>query len=239
MRNFLKVVCTLLILNSGTILPAQEFQQIEFTVYSQYPILSDIEYLPVSKEAIAAGAKAENPIAIRTHSLTRIGPYLFKGGRNIAFYDTLTKELVGGVTLPSNSKKWLLIFVKNTRYEDDPANELKYKIYPFDDSIQNLPGNGLVFLNLSKMKLSGTIENQKIDLASGESEPFRIAETMRIVLQTPDLYGSKLISAHVKNYSFKPNHRYLMILFPPVLKGSSDADVRFISESLDPPENER
>ena len=220
-------------------LSAQEFQEIEFTVYGQYPIRDDIEYMPVSKEAIVAGAKAEKPVAIRTHSLVRIGPYSFKGGRSVSFYDTLTKELVGGVNLPSDSKKWLFIFVKNTRYEDDPKNQLKYKIYPFDDSLQNLPKNGLVFLNLSKMELSGTIGSRETNLAAGESEPFRISESLRIALKTPDFYGRKMLPAHTKNYQFKPNYRYLMILFPPVLKGSADADVRFLSESLEPPKDGR
>ena len=234
-----KALTTLSFLIFGASLVAQEFQQIEFTVYGQHPIRGDIEYLPVGREAVAAGAKAEKPVTIRTHSLTRVGPYVFKGGRSIPFYDTLTKELVGGVTLPSGSKKWLFVFVKNTLYEDDPDNQLKYKIYPFDDSRQNLPKNSLVFLNLSKMELSGTVESQKVNLAPGESDPFRVAKSLRIVLETPDIYGQKMLPAHIKNYRFEPNHRYLMILFPPVLKGSADADVRFLSESLDPPENEQ
>ena len=239
MSNFVKAFFIVLFLRPGTSLFSQdEPQAIEFTIYGQYPIRGDVEYLPVSREAVNAGAKAEKPVTIRTHSLTRVGPYQFKGGRTIQFFDTLTKELVGGVNLPSDSKKWLLIFVKNTRYEDDPENNLKYKIYPFDDSRQNLPKNGLVFLNLSKMKLSGTIGKRKINLAPGESEPFRISDSLRIVLKTPDLYGQKMLPAHIKNYRFKSNHRYLMILFPPVLKGSADADVRFLRESLALPENE-
>ena len=240
MSKFVKVFCVLLSLGLGASLYSQEkLQTIEFTVYGQYPIRGDIEYLPVSREAINNGARAEDPITLRTHSLTRIGPYQFKGGRTIQFFDTLTKELVGGVNLPSGSKKWLLIFVKNTRYEEDPKNNLKYKIYPFDDSRQNLPKNGLVFLNLSKMKLSGTVGTQKTNLTPGESDPFRISDRLRIALKTPDLYGQKMLPAHIKDYRFKQNHRYLMILFPPVLSGSADADVRFLRESLEQLENKK
>lgn len=235
MNPLLKPFLILLSLNFGTTVLAREFQQIEFTAYGQQPIRDDIEYRPVSSEAIAAGEKAEKPVTIRTHSLTRVGPYSFKGGRRISFFDTLTKEPVGAVNLTSDSKKWLLIFLKNTRYEDDPTNQPKYKIYPFDDSRQNLPKNALVFLNLSKMELSGDIEDKEISLTRGESEPFRIAERLKINLWTPDIYRQKMLPAHIKNYHFKPNHRYLMILFPPVLKGSADTDVRFLSESLKPP----
>ena len=239
MSNYLRIVFVLCSLSVGTVLFAQEFQQIEFTVYGQYPIRGDVEYWPVGKEAVAAGVKAEKPITIRTHSLTRIGPYSFKGGRIITFFDTLTKEPVAAVRLPSAAKKWLFIFVKNTRYADDPENEPMYKVYPFDDSRQNLPKNSLVFLNLSKMQLSGAFGDRKLELPAGESKPFRIAQNLRAVLKTPDIYGQKMLPAHIKNYRFKPNHRYLMILFPPVLKGSADADVRFLSEPLEPPESKR
>ena len=81
--------------------------------------------------------------------------------------------------------------------------------------------------------------DKKINLAPGESEPFRIRESLRVSLWTPDIYGQKLLPAHIKNYRFKPNYRYLMILFPPVLRGSADADVRFLSESLEPPRPRR
>ena len=239
MISYLKPFVILCFLSFGASLFAQEFQSIEFSVYGQHPIRGDMEYFPVSKAAVAAGAKAQKPIAIRTHSLTRMGPYLYKGGRTISFFDTLTKETVAGVRLPSDAKKWLFIFVKNIRYEADPENELKYKVYPFDDSRQNLPKNSLMFVNFSKMKLSGTFGDKKINLAPGESKPFRIAQSLSAVLKTPDIYGQKMLPAHIKNYRFKPNHRYLMILFPPVLKGSADADVRFLRESLEPPETQR
>ena len=233
-NKYIRVFLIALLLNFGTGLFAQEIQQIEFMVYGQYPIRDDIEYLPVSKEAVAAGAKARKPVGIRTHSLARIGPYSYEGGNRISFYDSLSKEKVAEVAMPAGSKKWLFIFVKNTRYEGDPTNNLKYKIYPFDDSRRNLPGNGLVFINLSKMKLSGKLGDKTIELKSGESEPFRIAERLGVVLKTPDLYGQKMLTAHMKNYGFKPNYRYLMIVFPPVLKGSADVDVRFLSEPLKP-----
>ena len=89
------------------------------------------------------------------------------------------------------------------------------------------------------MELSGTVGDRKVDLASGESEPFRIEERLKISLWTPGVYRQKMLPAHIKNYRFKPNHRYLMILFPPVLKGSADADVRFLAESLKRTEDKR
>ena len=236
MSNYLKIFLILLSLIFETTLFAQEFQQIEFTVYGQYPIKDDVEYRPVSRAAVAAGAKAQKPVSIHTHSLVRKGPYSYKGGNQISFYDSLSKEKVATVTFSPDSKKWLFIFIKNTRYEEDPETNLKYKIYPFDDSRRNLPGNGLVFLNLSKKKLSGTLEDKKFELAPGESEPFRIAESLQVSLWTPDYYGQKMLPAHIKKYGFKPNHRYLMILFPPVLKGSSDVDVRFLSAPVEPEE---
>lgn len=232
MSRYLQAFSILFYLGSGVLLCAQELRQIEFTVYGQYPIRGDVEYQPVGKEAIAAGAKAEDPVSVRTHSLSRTGPYSYKGGNRISFYDSLSNETVGEVTLPQGSTRWLLVFVKNTFQDKGSANVLKYKIYPFDDSRRNLPGNGLVFLNLSGMALSGKLGDETIELTPGESEPFLIAENLQISLWTPDHYKQKLLPAHIKNYSFQRNHRYLMILFPPVLKGSADIDVRFLNEPL-------
>lgn len=218
---------------------AQEAQQIEFTVYGQYPIREDIAYMPIGEDALKKGIKEPEPIKIKTHSLTRVGPYTYRGGRKIPFIDSATGEIVAGVSLPSASKKWLFIFVKNNRYEEDPENNLKYKVYPFDDSLRNLPRNGLVFLNFSKMDLSGVIGDKKLKLDPGESKPFPVAPSLRIDLRTPDIYSSKMLPAHIKNYRFRRNHRYLMILFPPVLKSSADADVRFIAESLELPKEKQ
>ncbi len=136
----LQLFSIFLLLCVGAISSAQPLREIEFSVYGQYPVRG-IEYTPISEAAIATGAKADPPVSIKTHSLTRMGPHIFKGGDQITFQDASSKEQVAQVHLTAESDKWLLIFVKNPSYKEDPSNNSKYLIYAFDDSPRNLPTN--------------------------------------------------------------------------------------------------
>ena len=95
--------------------------------------------------------------------------------------------------------------------------------------------NDIIVLNLfhnGNHRIKAYATNNKEDAFKIAKQ---IAERLKINLWTPGIYRQKMLPAHIKNYRFKPNYRYLMILFPPVLKGSADVDVRFLSESLKPP----
>lgn len=212
-------------------LAAKEIREIEFFTYGQYPI-KEVEYLPVDETAIEAGETPEEPKQIETHSLARMGPYSFKGGSFIRFKDTKTGQLVGGVKIAETSDKWLLVFVRNPNFKSDPENNLKYLIYPFDDSLGHLPANRLIFLNISGRELDGLLEDKRIKLNKGESNSFRVQESLPVNLWTRDFSGERLLPALIKTYSFKADHRYLIIFFPPVLRGSSDLDVRFLEEAV-------
>ncbi len=63
---------------------ADDTREIEFTVYGQYPVRG-VEYNPISDAELANGAKPQPPVEIRTHTLSRMGPYTFKGGNQLRF----------------------------------------------------------------------------------------------------------------------------------------------------------
>ena len=54
---------------------------------------------------------------------------------------------------------------------------------------------------------------------------------MPINLWTPDFSGERLLLTLIKTYQFQANNRYLIIFFPPVLRGFAELDVRFLSEA--------
>ncbi|MDQ8207213.1 hypothetical protein QEH52_06820 [Coraliomargarita sp. SDUM461003] len=207
-------------------------REIEFNVYGQYPV-RNIEYRPIGESSIQLGEEPPAPVAIKTHSLARMGPYTYKGIEPIEFYNAKNQELVAKVTIPPDSDKWLLIFLKNPRYKSDPNGQLRYLVYPFNDSPSHLPADGLIFLNISGNALDGLLEDKRVSLGVGESGTYRVQESLPINLWARSFDGEKLLPALVKTYSFTPNHRYLMIFFPPVLTGSVDLDVRFLSESAE------
>lgn len=210
---------------------ADDTREIEFTVYGQYPVRG-VEYNPISDAELANGAKPQPPVEIRTHTLSRMGPYTFKGGNQLRFTDTSSGELVATASVTEASDRWLLIFVRNPLHLNDPGNQLKYLVYPFDDSSKKLPRNQLVFLNLSGKELDGLIKAKRVKVNKGKSEAIKVQESMPISLWTWDFRGERLLPALIKTYQFEANHRYLMIFFPPVLRGSVDLDVRFLSEKV-------
>jgi hypothetical protein len=222
----------LFITTTSSLLTGQEIRKIDFTVYGQYPVRG-VEYLPVDQTAIALGKEPADPVRIVTHSLARMGPYTFKGGSTISFVESATKSPVAKVRIPQGSEKWLLIFIKNPRHKDNPETNLKYLAYPFNDSLAHLPKNRLIFLNISGKELDGLIEDKRVKLDKGESGSFRVQESLPINLWTRDYSGERLLPALIKTYTFDRNHRYLIIFFPPVLRGSSDLDVRFLSDSAE------
>lgn len=208
---------------------AQEIREIEFSVYSQYPIRG-VEYNPIDPTLIAEGIAKEPSLNIETHSLARMGPYKYKGGTTVKFIDTVKQSTVANVSVSKHSDKWLFIFARNPRYKKDPENQLQYLIYPFDDSRANLPANKLVFINISGKIIDGLLVDKRIKVYLGVSDPYEVQQSLPMNLWTRDFRGERLLPALIKTYKIQSNHRYIMIFFPPALRGSCDLDVRFIAE---------
>ena len=231
-RGYSRQLLAALLILCAAPLKAQELREFEFTVYGQYPVRG-VEYDPVSEAATAAGEEVKPPQAIETHTLARMGPYSVLGGSLITFVDSESQQAVARVKVPEGSERWLLIFVRNPRFKDDPENNLKYLVYPFNDSLSHLPADQLVFLNISGKELDGLLEDKRVKIERGESDSIKVQESLPVNLWTRDFSGERLLPALIKTYRFEPNHRYLMIFFPPVLRGSSDLDTRFLSEKLE------
>jgi hypothetical protein len=211
---------------------AESIREFTFSVYGQYPVRG-VEYNPVSEDALGQGEQPAQPIEIGTHALSRMGSYGFKGGNRVRFKDRDSGKIVASVSVSEHSNLWLFIFVRNPNYKDDPDNNPRYLVYPFDDSRENLPMNRLVFLNISGKALDGLLEGKRVHLGPGESDRYRVQESVPVNLWTRDFSEERLLPALIKTYRFRPEHRYLMILFPPVLRGSADLDVRFLAEVAD------
>jgi hypothetical protein len=188
--------------------------------------------MPVSESAVAAGATPQAAITIETHSLARMGPHHCLGNGQIMFVEPTTQKKVAHVYLPETSNQWLLIFIPNPHFKSDPNNHLKYLIYAYDDSPKNLPKSNLSFINLTGQTLFGTLGAKRIKLDLGPSECYPVVESLPIRLWSPSVHRDKFLPALSETYHCKSDHRYLMILFPPVLLGAVDLDVRFLCEAV-------
>lgn len=231
MSSQLQLLCLFILFSTASLATQPSIRKIEFSVYGHTPV-HRIEYMPVSESAVAAGATPQAAITIETHSLARMGPHHCLGNGQIMFIDPTTKKKVAHVYLPETSNLWLLIFIPNPHFKSDPNNHLKYLIYAYDDSPKNLPKNNLSFINLTGQTLFGTLGTKRIKLDLGPSECYPVVESLPIRLWSPSVHRDKFLPALSETYRCKSDHRYLMILFPPVLLGAVDLDARLLCEAV-------
>ena len=231
MSSQLQLLSLFILFGSASLATEPSIRKIEFSVYGHTPV-HRIEYMPVSESAVAAGTTPQAAITIETHSLARMGPHHCLGDGQIMFVEPTTKKKVARVYLPETSNQWLLIFIPNPHFKSDPNNHLKYLIYAYDDSPKNLPKNNLSFINLTGQTLFGTLGTKRIKLDLGPSECYPVVKSLPIHLWSPSVHRDKFLPALSETYRCKSDHRYLMILFPPVLLGAVDLDVRFLCEAV-------
>lgn len=231
MSSQLQLLCLFILFSTASLATQPSIRKIEFSVYGHTPV-HRIEYMPVSESAVAAGATPQAAISIETHSLARMGPHHSLGDGQIMFIDPTTKKKVAHVYLPETSNLWLLIFIPNPHFKSDPNNHLKYLIYAYDDSPKNLPKSNLSFINLTGQTLFGTLGTKRIKLDLGPSECYPVVESLPIRLWSPSVHRDKFLPALSETYRCKSDHRYLMILFPPVLLGAVDLDARLLCEAV-------
>lgn len=226
----IKYICISVLLLAHS--QADDLREFSFTTYGQYP-MRDVEYSPIGEEALKNGEEPVPRVEIKTHVLSRVGPYTYKGGNQVTFKEKQMSKVVATVSVPEGSDRWLFVFLRNPNYNEDNSTN-KYLVYPFDDSKRNLPSNALIFLNFSGKKLDGLLEKRRVSFGPGESDSYRVQESLPVNLWTRDYAGEKLLPALIKTYKFKEDFRYLMIFFPPALTGSIDLDVRLLSELVKP-----
>lgn len=203
----------------ATSLNAAPLRTLEFSVYAQQP-LRPLSYPSSTTEGEFT--------SIFSHPLSITGPYSFQGGNRIDFYHPQTHALEAQVQLPENSDQWLLVFAKNPDYRAKKEQVLRYRIFALDQREQQHPADQLIFLNLSGYHLNAQINQERLPLPMGPSQPAPVNASAELQLRfarpnQPHLLG------WLKNCQFSLGKRHLLILFPPVLRGSSELDVRQLS----------
>ncbi|MFT4901717.1 MAG: hypothetical protein ACI81V_000992 [Lentimonas sp.] len=205
---------------------ADPARSIQFNVYAQ-SAANQLVYQPVEPPPQGRMPLTELK-AIQSHPLARTGPYPFKGGDRIDFYNATTHSMEAQVRIPPHSNHWLLVFTKNPYYQKK-SGALKYRILPVDERSLNRPANQVVFLNLSNLDLTGLLNQQQLQLPAGQSSPYPVNGQTSIQLWIgPRKQRSPC--AWLKNCNFQSGQRPLILLFAPILSGSGDLDVRQLSD---------
>lgn len=192
---------------------------VRFAVFAQRPV-EGLTYLPGMGPAVP----------LKFNPATRSPRYNYLGAPIVKFTDATTGAVVAEAAIPEDMREPLLLFL------DPPApnpRNLRYQIAVLDDSTAKLGVGKLAILNLSGLKLTGTLDKTDLKVESGLNAPVPFAKAARLTFFTT-ARGTR-----VQSYSdmIRPakTSRLLVILFPPARKGALEIQVRTLAEEPPPP----
>lgn len=192
---------------------------VRFTVYALRPI----EGL-----GLAGATGAGQPVAFS--ALGRSVRYTYTGPGPVKFIDITTKEVVAEAVVPPEIREPLFLFL------DPPANnprKLRHQIAVLDDSAAKLASGQLAILNLSGLKLTGTLDKADLALEAGLNAPVPVKAGAKLTL------FATARGTRVQSYAdvLRPGKtaRLLLIIFPPARKGALEVQARFLAEEPPPP----
>jgi len=149
----------------------------------------------------------------------------------------MVHKLIGEALIKTNSKRLLLIIVRNPASETDP-NVMPLRIVVMDDSISNFPGGSTKFINLTTKPLTAEINGNKITVNARAAKILRpsIPENggfvpLFIHYQDIELYGTRIFCQEGERRIIfmrinpkQDRRRPLLIDFLPQVVGPSFAD---------------
>ena len=202
----------------------------DFTVYS-LKRLQDLKFLHGDR----SGASA-----LEFFSSARSKLYEYEGPNPIIFFretpaptiedpNAVNRTKVAELSLPEEGGEFLFIF-----FPDYSRDIEKYQIYPLDDSKSELPTGSIRLFNATSYQLEGIFGQNKINLAPGPSEAYRMAgNSMSLGLGIR--YEGKFHMSYTGPVELKTNSRGLFMLFPPFVRGSAILQTRYLRDSKPEP----
>lgn len=225
----LKISLLLSLVFAGPISGQQALRSIEFFVYSQSR-LEGLHFQTLQKSSHTDDAQIR-PIPIKSHYLHSTGPYSYYGIPQLSFFHSTTKKKLAALKLNETTPTKLLVFLDNPDY-GIAANALRYRIVPFSLHPQRQIAGQLSFLNLSGFQLVAKVNHQILVLKQNSQLSCRPKSQieLQIALAGPQ---EKWILGWKKSIQLPEGSAQALIIFPPVLPGSSQLDIRRIQLEVD------
>ena len=198
----------------------------DFTVYS-LKRLKDLKFIHGDKQGASA---------LEFFSSAKSKLYEYEGPNPIIFFretpaptkedpNAVNRTKVAELTLPQEGGEFLFIF-----FPDYSSDNEKYQIYPLDDSKSELPNGSIRLFNATSFQLEGVFGQNKINLAPGPSEAYRLpGNSMSLGLGIR--YEGKFHMSYNGPLNLEANSRGLMMLYPPFVKGSAILQTRYLRDS--------
>jgi len=198
----------------------------EFTVYS-LTRLQGLKFIHGDRKGASA---------LEFFSSARSKPHEYEGPNPIIFFrerpaptiedsSAVKRTKVAELTLPQEGGEFLFIF-----FPDSSTDYEKYQIYPLDDSKSKLPNGSIRLFNATSFQLEGIFGQNKIKLAPGPSEAYRMTGNS-MSLGLGFRYEGKFHMSYNGPVELETNSRGLFMLFPPFVKGSAILQTRYLRDS--------
>jgi hypothetical protein len=205
----------------------------EFTVYS-LERLQDLKFIHGDREGATA---------LEFFSSARSRLYEYEGPNPIIFFretpaptiedpNAVNRTKVAELSLPDEGGEFLFIF-----FPDPNRDNKKYQIYPLDDSKSEFPNGSIRLFNATSFQLEGVFGQNKINLAPGPSEAYRVSgRSMSLGLGFR--YAGEFYTSYDGPVELETNSRGLFMLFPPFVKGSATLQTRYLRDSEPEPKQD-
>ena len=205
----------------------------DFTVYS-LKRLQDLKFIHGDRQGASE---------LEFFSSARSRLYEYEGPNPIIFFretpaptnedpNAVNRAKVAELTLPQEGGEFLFIF-----FPDSIGDNEKYQIYPLDDSKSELPRGSIRLFNATSFQLEGVFGQNKISLAPGPSEAYRVlGSSMSLGLGIR--YADRFYMSYDGPVALETDSRGLFILFPPFVTGSAMLQTRYLRDSEPEPEQD-
>ena len=197
-----------------------------FTVYS-LKRLQNLKFLHGDRKGASS---------LEFFSSARSKLYEYEGPNPIIFFretpaptiedpNAVNRTKVAELTLPQEGGEFLFIF-----FPDYSSKNEKYQIYPLDDSKSELPNGSIRLFNATSFQLEGVFGRNKINLAPGPSEAYRVTGNS-MSLGLGFRYEDKFHMSYNGPVNLETNSRGLFMIFPPFVQGSAILQTRYLRDS--------
>ncbi len=172
-------------------------------------------------------------------SSSRSPKYIYRGTSPIRIFrerpgsGALESIAVAEARIPPSAQKLLLVFLAAPG-----ATGLQYTVYPFDDSLTNLPAGHISIFNLSDFTLHGSIGDRPVLLKAGPSISYPLRGDF-IDLRFGTYFGDRFRQTYFSPIILTNNQRAILFFYPPYLKGSPEVQPRLLIQDLDEKERQK
>ena len=183
---------------------------VRFTVFSARPI-----------EGLGYISTTGTTLPLRFNPVSRSTRHTYSGPPPLRFVNIATGAVVAEAAVPPEIREPLLLF---TALSAAGPRGLRYQVAVIDDSATRLGAGHLAILNLSGLKLAGTLGQTELTVGEGLNQPVPFTRSAKLTLYA--LTRGTRVQSYSELITPPKTSRLLLILLPPARKGALEVQSR-------------